>query len=98
MLTSHGISSSHTNEYGDGSLANHLVIASLPQSGKLARDVRYKISVRKSRRFADFVGLVVCSVKRVAIVLTDILTSTDKPNQNLCYTSSGTSSSVSSSV
>ena len=95
MLTPHGITSNHTNQYGDGSLANHLVvIASLPQSGRLAGGARGKFLSENPvvcrlaaagrariarRKDTDFVGLVVCIVKRVAILLTDMLTSTAKP-------------------
>ena len=38
----HGITSNHINECGDGPLGNNLAIASLPQSGRLARDTSQK--------------------------------------------------------
>ena len=42
MRTWHGITSNHINECGDGPLGNHLAIASLSQSRRLARDMSQK--------------------------------------------------------
>ena len=106
MLTSHGITSSHTNDCGDGlwqitslsrgchnlegSLATHEAKflsenpAVLPAGGKgeliclfptttcsFGRTNRAELTPAND---ADFVGSVVCVVKRVAITLTDMIT------------------------
>jgi hypothetical protein len=72
-----------------GRSESHLAIASLSQSGRLARDAQVKISVRKSRQrpgepaleertIPILSGWFVCSVKRVAMGLTDMLASSAK--------------------
>ena len=62
----------------EGSLATHEAksLSENPVVCRLAAAGRARIARRKD---TDFVGLVVCIVKRVAILLTDMLTSTAKP-------------------